>query len=173
VATESVGTSAFNWRLKVCELPLAVAVSVAACFVATGDTLAEKPTLVALAGTVTDAGTDTAASPLDRLTTCPAAVAAVDRVTVHGMVPDPVIDALLHDKLAGLCPCAVPVPVRKIDVVGLVGALLVMVIAPDWTPAVVGSNSTSRVATCPGLSVSGVVVPIREKPVPVTVAVLI
>jgi hypothetical protein len=56
-----------------------------------------KPTLAALAGTITDAGTVTADLLLDRLTFKPPLGAAVLKVRVQGSVPDPVIEPLLHE----------------------------------------------------------------------------
>jgi hypothetical protein len=58
--------------------------------------LAVKPALVAPAGTVTVAGTVTAALLLDRPTLSPPAGAAAFRFTVHASFANPDTDALLH-----------------------------------------------------------------------------
>jgi len=85
-----------NSRAKVLESLPAVAVRVAICVVGTGETVAEKATLVALAGTVTVAGRATAASLLERLTLSPPIPAAPLRFTVQELVPTPVIEALVQ-----------------------------------------------------------------------------
>jgi hypothetical protein len=74
----------------------AVAVSVADCAELTAATVAGNPMLVALAGTVTVAGTVTEVLLLERLTTNPPAPAAALRVTVQASAPAPVIDPLAH-----------------------------------------------------------------------------
>ncbi len=99
-STEEVDVPAteFNFRANICEaLPL-VAVSITDCAELTDETFAEKLALVELAGTVTDAGTDTAPLLLDRLTLSPPLGAELLNLTVHVSVPDPVIDALLQDR---------------------------------------------------------------------------
>jgi hypothetical protein len=83
-------------RAKVFESLPAVAVRVAVCAVVTGEMVAEKATLVALAGTVTVAGRATAASLLERLTLSPPIPAAPFRFTVQELVPAPVIEALVQ-----------------------------------------------------------------------------
>lgn len=91
----SVRLSAFKCRAKVVEaLPL-LAVRVAVCCALTVETVAVNVALVALAGTFTVAGTETAALPLARSTVTPL-VGAV-KVTVHLSVPDPVRDELSHE----------------------------------------------------------------------------
>ena len=57
-----------------------------------------NPTLVALAGTITDAGTVTAGLLLDRFTCMPPSAAAVLKIKVQASVPDPVIEPLLQEK---------------------------------------------------------------------------
>lgn len=64
---------------------------------ATDDTVAVNPALVAFAGTVTVAGTETAALLLDRLTSSPLLDAGALSVTEQVSVPDPVIEALLQE----------------------------------------------------------------------------
>ena len=74
-----------------------MAVNVVDWLVVTAETAAEKPTLDALAGTVTEAGTVTAALLLERLTITPLPVAGPLSVTVQASVPDPVIVELVHE----------------------------------------------------------------------------
>ena len=74
-----------------------MAVNVVVWLVVTAETAAEKPTLVALAGTVTVAGTVTAASLLERLTVKPLPVAGPLSVTVQASVPEPVIVELVQE----------------------------------------------------------------------------
>jgi len=63
----------------------------------TADAAAVKPALVAPAGTVTVAGTVTAALLLDRPTLSPPVGAAVFNFTVHALFANPDTDALLHE----------------------------------------------------------------------------
>ena len=72
------------------------AVKVAVCAVVTAEIVAVKPTLVAPAAIVTEAGTTTAVSSLDISTTWPPLPAAVLSVTVQLSVPAPVIDPLVQ-----------------------------------------------------------------------------
>lgn len=65
-----------------------------------------------------------------------------------------------------------PVPLSAIVEAPPLEALLVMVTVPVSAPAAVGSNCRSSVAVWPALSVSGVVIPVMEKPVPLTAAAL-
>jgi hypothetical protein len=90
----------------------------------TDDTVAVNPALLALAGTVTVAGTVTAALLLARLTLKPPLPAAAVSVTVQLSLPDPVIDALLQESALNAPVPAVPVPVRLITAVPLVDELL-------------------------------------------------
>jgi hypothetical protein len=92
----SVGTAALSCRANPIDVPPALAVMVADCAALTDDTVAVKPVLVAVAGTVTDAGTATAGLLLETLTTTPPVGAEPVNVTVHASVPDPVMDALLQ-----------------------------------------------------------------------------
>jgi hypothetical protein len=119
-----VGTAAFSCSAKLLETLPALAVKVTACAVVTDDTVAVNPALVALAGTTTVAGTVTAALLLARATLKPPLPAAVVSVTVHASLPDPVMDALLHDNTLNAAGTAVPVPVRLTTAVPLVDELL-------------------------------------------------
>jgi hypothetical protein len=87
----SIAAVAFNCRTKLVETPAALAEMVAVCVAPTADIAAWKLALVAPADTVTDAGTTTAGSLLDRSTANPLAIAAVS-FAVHATVPEPVID---------------------------------------------------------------------------------
>jgi hypothetical protein len=100
--------------------------------------LAVNAALDALAGTTTDAGTLTALLSLERLTLNPLPDAAELNVTVQASVPEPVIDALPHDRAAKEAGAAVPLPVRLTAV--LVEELLAIVSCPVTDPAAVGAN---------------------------------
>jgi len=141
----AAGTTAFSCKAKVLETPPALAVNVTACADVTDDTLAVKPALVAFAGTVTVAGTLTAALLLARLTLKPPLAAAAVSVTVQLSLPDPVMDALLQVSPLNAAVADVPVPLRLIAAVPLVEELLWMVSCPVAAPVAVGSNCTSSV----------------------------
>jgi hypothetical protein len=149
-----------------------VAVRVADCVLVTESIVAEKATLVALAGTVTVAGSITAELLLERLTFSPPLPAAALRNTVQESVPDPVIEALVQENEFSVPGAVVPVPPRLITTDGWALELLVRVIVPVAAPAVVGSNLTVRVAVCPWLRVSGKLAPNILKPAPVSVPAL-
>jgi hypothetical protein len=136
--------------------------------------VAEKATLVALAGTVTVAGRATAALLLERLTLSPPVPAAVLRFTVQASVPDPVIETLVQESVLSVPGAAVlvPVPLRLITADGLVAELLVRVSAPVAAPVEVGSKLTVSLAFCPRLRVSGKLAPDMLKPGPVSVPAL-
>jgi len=105
----------------------------------TADTVAEKLALVALAATVTDAGTATKELLLMRLTVSPPLGAAPLNDTVQASVPAPDIEALAQEsalKVAG----PVPVPDRLTTIEPPVVALLAMTNCPEMAPAVVGAN---------------------------------
>jgi hypothetical protein len=122
-----VGVAEFNCRTKLLETLLALAISVAVCADSTRDTVAMNPALVALAGTVTMDGTETAALLLDRLTLIPFFGAAALSVTVQASVPDLAKEALLQDKALRTASVGSPLPLSPITAVGLVEELLVMV----------------------------------------------
>ena len=142
VAKVSVGPVADNCMAKVLETLPAVAVRVTTCAVATDDTVAVNPALVAFVGTVTVAGTVTAAPLLDRLTLKPPLGAAALSVTMQASVPEPIMDALLHERAltATSDVAVVPVPLRPITSVPVAEELLVMVNCPEAVPAAVGLN---------------------------------
>ncbi len=131
----------------------------------TADTVAEKLALVAPAATVTDDGTVTAVSLLDRLTAWPPVPAAAFSVTAQVSVPAPVIDPVVHVKpLSTGCP----VPLRLMVDVAPLDELLISVTVPLTAPAAVGLNTISSVAVWPGFRVSGKLTPEIVKPAPLT-----
>ena len=136
--------------------------------------VAEKATLLALAGTVTVAGTATAALLLERLTLSPPLPAAVLRFTVQASLPVPVIETLVQVSAFSAPGAAafVPVPLRLITPIGFVEELLVKVRAPVTGPVAEGSKPTVSVADCPRLRVSGKLAPDMLKPVPASVPAL-
>jgi hypothetical protein len=107
-----VDVTAFNFKAKLRETPPAVAVRVTVCVVATDTTVAVKAALVAFAGTVTVAGSVTAALLLARPTLSPPLGAAPFKVTVQASVPVAVMVELLQASAVGVaeavpdCPSA-------------------------------------------------------------------
>lgn len=135
-------------------------------------TVAEKPALVALAGTVTVAGTETTPSLLDRVTLSPPLGAAALNVTMQPSVPPAVMVPLLQLSELSAAALAVPVPLRLTTAEGLVEELLVMANCPVAAPAVEGSNCKVSVAAWLGFNVTGNEAPDIVKPVPVSAAAL-
>ena len=86
-----------------------------------------NPAVVAFAGTVTVAGTVTAALLLDRLTLSPPLGAAALSLTVQASVPDPVMDPPLQESAFNAAGAAVPVPLRAMIALALIEELLAMV----------------------------------------------
>ncbi len=131
----------------------------------TVDTVAEKLALVAPAATVTDDGTVTAVSLLDRLTAWPPVPAAAFSVAVQVSVP-----ALVIEPLKQLSPLSTgcPVPLRLIADVAPLDELLLSVTVPLTAPAAVGLNTISSVAVWPGFRVSGKLTPEIVYPAPLT-----
>ena len=167
----SFGTAPFNCRMNAFDAVPALAIIVTVCVVVTEATEAVNVALNALAGTVTEAGTVTAALLLDKLTLNPPAGAAEVNVTVQLSLPEPVMDAVLQVnplKVAG----TVPVPVKRRVVVIPLAELLEMVNWPVAAPAAVGSNCTLRLAVWPGLNVRGKLGPDTTKPAPVAATAL-
>ncbi len=98
-------------RANVLFTPLALDVSVTVCAEVTAATVTVNPAVVALAGTVTEAGTVAAALLLARLTATPPLGAAAARVTVQASVPLPASEALAHESpLSADGGAATPVP---------------------------------------------------------------
>jgi len=124
----SVGVVAFNCKAKSLVTSVLLAASVAVCVEVTAVTIAVNPALVALAGTVTDDGTETAESLLERLTMTPPLPAAELSVTVQLSVPAPVMEPWVHaialSELVG--GVDVPVPLRLTRAVGFDAEVLEM-----------------------------------------------
>ena len=102
----SVGTAAFSCRTLLAEVRPMVAFSVTDWVIATADTVAVNPVLVAPIGTVTDAGNVTAALLLVRITLSPPPGAGLNIVTVQASFAEPVSDPLLQFSAANPCVCA-------------------------------------------------------------------
>ncbi len=126
VLRASVGVPVFNCNAKLLETPAEIAVSVADCVEVNAETVAVKPALVALAGTVNVAGTVTAALLLERVTTIPPVGAVPLRVTVQASVPAAVNEPLAQEREESAA-VETPVPLRLTTAVGLVVELLTMV----------------------------------------------
>jgi hypothetical protein len=91
--------------------------------------------------------TATAALLLAKLTTKPSLEDSLLSVTVHPLVPNPVIDPVVHERLAIAGVGAVvdmPKPLTCTTVVGRSAALLVMFTCPDAIPPAEGLKRTSR-----------------------------
>ncbi|MEA2539246.1 MAG: hypothetical protein QOH35_612 [Acidobacteriaceae bacterium] len=114
---------AFSCIEKVLETPPALAVNDTTCAIVTADTVAANPALVALAGTVTVAGTAMAALLLAKPTLKPLLPAAELRVTVHASLPAPVSDVLLQEIALNAGEAALIVPALAVLVVLLPDAL--------------------------------------------------
>lgn len=95
-------------RAKVVDVPPALAVMVAVCDEPTAAAAAVKPTLVALAGTVTLAGTVRDALLLARLMLMPLVGAAAVKLTVHATDPAPPIEAALQETAFSAAGAATP-----------------------------------------------------------------
>ena len=152
-----VDTAAFNCSERLFEIVLAVAVNVTDCAELTANAFAVKLTLVALAGTVTDDGTVTAALLLERFTIIPPLGAELLNVTVHASVPAPVIDALLQEsalnvdefeKEADPLPCSFAVAERLEEGV-------IMLNCPVISVAALGLKCTFRLSVPPAARVRG------------------
>ena len=122
--------------------PPAFAVIVTACAVATEDTVAVNPALVAFAGTVNVLGTVTSELLVDRFTLSPPFGAAAVSVTVHASLPDPVMAPLLQlSALNAVGPVTVvPVPLSVITGVAVVEESVATVSCPVAVPAAAGLN---------------------------------
>jgi hypothetical protein len=135
----SAAEAAFSCNESVFEEVLLVAVNTADCALVTDDTFAVNDALVAVAGTVTEAGTVTILLLLVRLTLTPPVGAEPDRLTTQESANDPVIDALLQLTALMFGVTVVPVPLR---LTVAEGALLAIVNTPLVEMAEVGSNWT-------------------------------
>jgi hypothetical protein len=165
----SVAAPGFNCSAKFVEALPAVAVSVAVCAEVTAETVAVNVAPVALAATVTVAGTVTDELLLARLTVVPPLGAVPFSVAVQESVPAPVIEELVHERELSV---ATPVPFKLTVAVPPEAALLDIVSVPVAAPEAVGSNCTCRLAVWFGVNVTGNVAPETLKPVPVIVAEL-
>jgi hypothetical protein len=154
---------------NVFEALFALAVNVAVCAVVTDAMFAVKLAEVAPAGTATEAGTVTALLLLATFTANPPAAAAAFSVIVQLSVPEPVIEALLQERLLST---GLPVPLKLTTVDEPLEELLDSVNCPLSAPAVVGANCTVSEAVWPGFKVNGKVAPETEYPEPVTAAAL-
>ena len=131
------GVAAFSCKEADFDVPAAAAVKVTVCALLTAATFAEKDALVAVAGTVIEAGTVTALLLLVMDTLTPPVGAEPDRLTVQVSASEPVMEVLLQDRALTVGATVVPVPLR---LTVAVGALLAMVSWPEDAVAVVGSN---------------------------------
>ncbi len=91
-------------------IPPALAESVTVCAAVIDETVALKLALVALAGTVTLAGTATVALLLERATVSPLLPAGALKLTVQASVPAADIDPLLQAKALKVPGAATPEP---------------------------------------------------------------
>jgi hypothetical protein len=135
----SPGVVAPSCRSKLTLTLPACAISVAVCAAVTALTVAANPAVVAPSGTVTDAGTTTAALLLDRLTACPPLPAGDASSTKHWSVPAPVIVPLLHAITLNRPDTTSPVPLSAIAALSD-AAFVVSATAPVVAPLVGGSN---------------------------------
>jgi hypothetical protein len=121
------------------------------------------------AGTVTDAGTDTAALLLDRFTAIPPLAVVAFSVTEQVSDPAPVIVPLAQPKLLTI---GTPEP-DKLTVRGRPSEeLLFSVKDPVVVPAAAGLNCTLTLAVWPGFNESGKFAPEAVNPAPESVAAL-
>jgi len=135
VFTDRAGVPAFSCSETVREVLPVVAVSVADCALLTDATFAVNAALVAVAGTMTDPGTVTAALLLDSPTLNPPVGAEPDKLTVQESASDPVIEMLLQFTALTV---GVPVAPVALRLIADVGALLDSVNCPLTEPGAVG-----------------------------------
>lgn len=126
-----------------------------------------KPADVALAGTVTEVGTVTAALLLDSLTTSPPAGAGVPRLAVHASVPAPEMELLAQEieeiELIADIPAALMFTVI-LPVEELLAIVRIPVNVLTWGEV----KLRVSVAVWPGVSVAGVVTPDAANKEPAT-----
>ncbi|MFZ0745002.1 MAG: hypothetical protein WAM85_11385 [Terracidiphilus sp.] len=150
------------------ERPAAAAVKVTDWAEVTAETVALNTELLALAGTVTDAGTETAVLLLDRLTVSPVLPAGAVSVMVQASVPAPVKVPVAQEIALSVPGAAIPEAVMLTTAEGLVEELLVMVSVPlnelTWGEV----NVISSVTACPGFRVTGAVTPDAANSEPAT-----
>lgn len=110
--TLSVATAGLRVSTNVLAVLPALAVRVTVPAVDMGDTVAVNAALVALAGTVTVAGTATSVLLLESLTLNELPLGAVLKVTVQASVPELLIVDAPHER-ADSTGAEVPVPLRE------------------------------------------------------------
>lgn len=158
--TVSVGTAALSCRAKVWLMPPALAVSVAACAEVTGETDAVNVVPRAFAGTVTVAGTVTAALLLPRFTlTGPLAATVIS--TLQTSLPEPVKEELVQEnalnagggsartskiRLTGDFCAALGFRIPTVTVLVPAGRLMVLCSSVEETKMV--ATSTPEVSNC-------------------------
>jgi hypothetical protein len=124
----------FSWIAKPCVAVPELAVRVTDSGEVTDETVAEKPALVAPLGTVTVAGSVTAALLLDKLTVRPLLGAEPDKVTVQESVPAPVKEAVLQERAFNV-DVETPAPVMLITTLPwdeLLATVTTPVELPTW-----------------------------------------
>jgi len=168
-----VWPDAFNCKANVSAAPPALAVRVAVCAVLTGETAAVKLAVVDPGCTVTEAGTVTAESLLDRLTVKPPLAAVEFNATVQLSIADPVapLKAQLSDVNSTLVVAfsSVPVPLSPTTKVPSAVALLAIVNWPASAPIPVGTKFTLMLYVPPAGTVIGrLPAPLTEKACPDT-----
>jgi hypothetical protein len=122
------------------------------------ETVALKLALVALAGTVTLAGTATVALLLDRLTLSPLLPAGAFKFTVQASVPAADIDPLLHVRELNVPGAEAPEPLIFTTTLPC-DELLAIVRIPVNELTELALNCRFSVVFCPGVRVTGVVMP--------------
>lgn len=138
--TLSVAIAGLSVRANVLDTLPALAVSVTVCAADMDDTVAVNAALLALAGTVTTAGTVTELLLLEILTLNELGVDTVLKVTVQASVPALLIVDALHDS-ADSVGVEVPVPLSEM-VCGEVLAVSTILTAAVMVPAAVGEKCT-------------------------------
>jgi len=154
IATEE----AFSCREKVFATPFNVAMSATDCEELTADAVAVNPTLVALAGTVTELGTFTAPLLLERFTLIPPLGAAALNVTVQVSDPAPVIEALAQERALNVgkgVPESAPLPCSLIFVAGLADVLVITLNSPTVSVDAFGLKWTLKVRDSPAATMMG------------------
>jgi hypothetical protein len=150
------GIAAPSSSANVSVTPPTLAVNVAACTVVTGETLAVKFTLLAPAGTVTDAGIATALSLLARATFRPPLVAVAFSVTVQVSLDAPVIDPFTQFSSVST---GTPMPLSATVAEDAFDALLAMLSWPVAEPDAAGSNWMVTVTLAFAPTVIGTLLP--------------
>jgi hypothetical protein len=148
----------FNCSPKVLVRPLALAESVTVWSAVNDDTVALKLALVALAGTVTLAGTATDALLLDRLTMSPLLPAGALKLTVQASVPAADIDPLAQERALNVPGAEIPDPLIFTTTFPL-AELLTIVSVPENELTWSALNCKVNVDFCPGLRVTGATMP--------------